>query len=167
MQADHKKKTSFITVQSYYLPVSLWALAVLLSQVVEESLGPQHQLWQALQHSSDHQGFPAMHPEGFVSGSQLVLFDCLMGKKMAKDLSSVRGQLSIRKALWPLGVQATNCLAHEIPTVFCQNDSLKCQPGRLVCLVDSVGRERWEVVNSQNHTQLMMPQIAKPKSQCL
>lgn len=48
MQADHKKKASFITVQSYYLPVSLWALAVLLSQVVEESLGPQHQLWQAL-----------------------------------------------------------------------------------------------------------------------
>lgn len=38
---------------------------------------------------------------------------------MAKDLSSVRGQLSIRKELWPVGIQATNCFAHEIPTVFC------------------------------------------------
>lgn len=85
MRGDHKKKASFITMQRYYLPVSLCGHSqCCCHRVVEETLRPQHQLWQALEHSSDHQGFPAMHPEGFVSESQLVLFDCLMGEKWPK-----------------------------------------------------------------------------------
>lgn len=150
-------------MQRYYLPVSLCGHSHCCShRAVDETLGPQHQLWQGTGIQQWSPRVSCRAPRGFcfwVSVGFIWLFD---GRKNGQTPKQCERAVIYKESTVACGSSScswnSNCFLLEwLPKML----------ARQTCVL---GRRSWkrEVGGCQLlESQLMMSQIAKPKSQCL